>query len=470
MVFSSAYFVLLFLPVVFLLYFLVPQRYRNHVLLAASVWFYTFGEELLVLIMLFSTVVDFYAAQIIEKGNRKLGLRISIATNLITLGFFKYFNFGIDNLKLVLNSAGINPTVLEGVSEVVLPMGISFYVFQTMSYTIDVYRNQARANKNFVEFTTYVTMFPQLVAGPIVRYTDIKDELRSRSITLENISTGAERFIIGLAKKVIIANTFASVADSIFAHSTNDLSTAMAWLGVFAYSIQIYYDFSGYSDMAIGLGRILGFTIPENFNYPYISKSITEFWRRWHISLSTWFRDYLYIPLGGNRVSTTRMYVNLFVVFFVTGLWHGASWNFVFWGLLHGTFILIEKLFLGRVLKKIPAIISHAYLLVVILTTWVFFRIERFDDSIVYLQRLFIFDSGSQELTDFILYFNWNSLTLGVGVIAIAFSMPLYNLLKKNLKPSILLVPRYALILSLFFLCLTMIAVGGYDPFIYFRF
>ncbi|MGB3592016.1 MAG: MBOAT family O-acyltransferase [Nonlabens sp.] len=470
MVFSSAYFILLFLPLVLTVYFLTPRKYRNLVLLASSLWFYAYGEGLLVLVMVFSTIVDFYAAQLIEAGRRKLGLRLSIATNLTTLGIFKYFNFGIDNFLVVAGELGMSPEALGHFPEIILPMGISFYVFQTMSYTIDVYRNQVKANRNFIEFATYVTMFPQLVAGPIVRYVDIKSYLSDRSVDLENFALGLERFILGLAKKLIIANTFAGLADVIFMHTDDGLSTGMAWLGVFAYSIQIYYDFSGYSDMAIGLGRMMGFTIPENFNYPFISKSITEFWRRWHISLSTWFRDYLYIPLGGNRVSKSRMYANLVIVFAVTGLWHGAAWTFIIWGLLHGFFILIEKLFLGKLLNKLPDFVGHLYMLFVIFSSWALFRADDISQSWAYLNHLFVYTAGNSELQAYIKYLHIDAHLVLVGVVGILFSLPLYPAISKRLKGSHYFIPRYVFITGLFFLCLTYLASGSYNPFIYFRF
>ncbi|MGB3592018.1 MAG: MBOAT family O-acyltransferase [Nonlabens sp.] len=470
MVFSSAYFIFLFLPVVLAVYFLTPRKYRNLILLISSLWFYTYGEKLLVVVMVFSTIVDFYAAQLIESGRRKLGLRISIATNLTTLGVFKYFNFGIDNLQAITTQLGFSIDTLGSIPEILLPMGISFYVFQTMSYTIDVYRNQVPANRNFIEFATYVTMFPQLVAGPIVRYVDIKDYITDRSVDLKNFTLGLERFILGLAKKLILANTFAGVADTIFMHSDDGISTYMAWLGVAAYSIQIYFDFSGYSDMAIGLGRMLGFKIPENFDYPFISRSITEFWRRWHISLSTWFRDYLYIPLGGNRVSKTRMYINLVTVFAVTGLWHGAAWTFILWGLLHGIFILMEKIFLGKFLNRLPNFIGHAYLLFVIFFSWALFRSDDITRAWGYLDKLFIYNPGIDAIQDYIKLLHFDRYTLFLGIVAILFSMPFYPWLQRNLKGQFMVLPRYGFILVLFIICVSYIASGGYNPFIYFRF
>ncbi len=470
MVFSGAYFLLLFLPLTLFLYFIVPKKYRNLVLLVASLYFYAYGEELLVLIMVFSTLLDYKCGLLIDQGKRKLGLRISIIVNLITLGVFKYFNFGVDNLYMILEALGVSNERLLGIPEIALPLGISFYIFQTMSYTIDVYRGTVKANKNFLEFATYVTMFPQLVAGPIVRYVDIHKEIIKREVTLFNFSKGLERFILGLGKKLIIANTFASIADNIFIQNGEGLSTYYAWLGVIAYSFQIYYDFSGYSDMAIGLGRMFGFNFLENFNYPYISKSIQEFWRRWHISLSSWFRDYLYIPLGGNRKGKNRTYINLIIVFFITGLWHGASWNFILWGLYHGLFIVIEKLGLLRILHRIWKPFQHIYVLLVVAVGWALFRIESLAHSMTYLQTMFVYTDGNPSVNDFIGYFNSGKELIIMSVIAIAFSMPLYPYLERRLKAPLFLVFRYSGLILLLLICITYIAAGSYNPFIYFRF
>lgn len=469
MVFSSAYFLLLFLPLTLLLYFIVPKRFRNLVLLVASLYFYAYGEEILVLIMVFSTLLDYKCGLLIEQGKRKLGLRISIVANLLTLGFFKYFNFGVENAYAILDTLSINSESIRGIPEIALPLGISFYIFQTMSYTIDVYYGRVKANKNILEFATYVTMFPQLVAGPIVRYADIQKQILDRTVTLLDFTKGLERFILGLGKKILIANTFASIADNIFVQNGEGLSTYSAWLGVIAYSFQIYYDFSGYSDMAIGLGRMFGFTFLENFNYPYISKSIQEFWRRWHISLSTWFKDYLYIPLGGNKKGITRTYLNLIIVFLITGLWHGASWNFVIWGIYHGCFIILEKLFLGPILKK-SGVLQNLYVLGVVTIGWVFFRIEEFPNSIYYLKTLIIPTSGNPSVNDFITYFNSGKELAITLVVAIAFSMPLYPYLEKKLTNPTFLIFRYIGVICLLLICITYIAAGSYNPFIYFRF
>ena len=470
MVFSSAYFLLLFLPLVLLVYFIVPKKFRNLVILLASIYFYAFGEKFLVLVMLFSTFVDYKCGILIEEGKRKLGLRISILTNLLTIGIFKYFNFAIDNVQALIEALGFNAESFNNVTEIALPLGISFYVFQTMSYTIDVYRGNVKANRNILEFATYVTMFPQLVAGPIIRYIDVQKQLANRTITVYGFSKGLERFAIGLTKKMIIANTFAGLADSIFNETGGDFSTLNAWIGIVAYAFQIYYDFSGYSDMAIGLGRMFGFNFLENFNYPYISKSIQEFWRRWHISLSTWFRDYLYIPLGGNRKGKYRTYVNLFIVFFITGLWHGASWNFVLWGLFHGTFIVIERVGFDKILSKLWTPIQHFYTLFVVLIGWVLFRAEDLGATFSYLKRMFVYTEGNQTINEFISYFNYNTELYLVAVLAFVFSLPVYPFVERNCTSSKFLIFRYSSVIAMLVICIIYIAAGSYNPFIYFRF
>jgi alginate O-acetyltransferase complex protein AlgI len=470
MVFSSAYFLLLFLPLVFLLYFTVPKKYKNLVILIASIYFYTYGEKVLVLVMLLSTIVDFKAGHLIEQGKRKFGLRLSIITNLATLGIFKYFNFAKENFEILVNSFGFDTASFSAIPNIILPLGISFYVFQTMSYTIDVYRGDVKASRNFIEFATYVTMFPQLVAGPIVRYIDIQKEIAERETTLHNFAKGTERFIIGLAKKMLIANTFAGLADQIFSFSANEISTPYAWIGVFAYAMQIYFDFSGYSDMAIGLGRMFGFNFLENFNYPYISKSITEFWRRWHISLSTWFRDYLYIPLGGNRQGEKRTYINLFIVFFATGLWHGAAWNFIIWGFLHGIFIVLEKLGFNKILVKLWAPLQHIYTLLVVLVGWVLFRAENLDYALSYLKQMFSYSKGNSIISEYVTFFSFNKEMALVTFFALLFSVPFYPYMERKLKNANFIYFRYVSLIGLFVLSLLYVSSGSYNPFIYFKF
>lgn len=470
MVFSSAYFLLLFLPLFLLLYFLVRPKYRNLVMLIGSLYFYIYGEKVLVLILVFSTLVDYKCGLLIEEGKRKLGLRISLFSNLITLGVFKYFNFFIENFYNLFESIGIDASMLGDLPKITLPLGISFYVFQTMSYTIDVYNGNVKANRNLLNFATYVTMFPQLVAGPIVRYIDIHNQLQQREISVVKFGKGLERFILGLAKKMIIANAFGAIADNIFSTNITDLSTANAWIGIIAYSFQIYYDFSAYSDMAIGLGKMLGFDFLENFNYPYISKSIQEFWRRWHISLSTWFRDYLYIPLGGNRQGPYKTYFNLFVVFFVTGLWHGAAWNFIIWGLFHGLFLIIERLGFNRILKQLWTPFQHLYTLLIVIIGWVLFRADNLKLALIYIKRMFVFSEGDATTNTFIEFFNYNPETIVISIIAVVFSMPVYLYIENNIKNKAFAMLRYPLVIALLLVCITYIAAGSYNPFIYFRF
>ena len=359
MVFSSLVFLSFFLPVVLILYFAIPAKGKNAVLLLTSLLFYAWGEPAYIAIMIFSSVFDYCNGRAIEHfdktGNgkgKKAVLIISVIGNLSILGVFKYTDFVIENIN-TLSGAGLS------LLNVALPIGISFYTFQTMSYTIDVYRGKAKAQHNILDFATYVCMFPQLIAGPIVRYTDVSRELENRKIRLENITAGIWRFTAGLGKKVIIANQMGALWEEI--SSAGNLSTSMAWLGALCYTFQIYFDFSGYSDMAIGLGKILGFNYPENFDHPYESSSVTEFWRRWHMTLSSWFKEYVYIPLGGNRCGVKRQVVNLLVVWALTGIWHGAGWNFLMWGIYYFILLTLEKFVWGSALKKLPAVIRHVY-------------------------------------------------------------------------------------------------------------
>lgn len=473
MLFNSAIFLFIFLPSLLFLYFLIEDRLKNLTLLLFSLIFYSWGEQEIVLVMMASTIIDYINGILIDKGKRKLGLWLSIIVNLSFLGIFKYADFAFENYNSLLLSLNISNNYLLNLPNIALPIGISFYTFQTLSYTIDVYRGKVKANYNFIDFATYVTMFPQLIAGPIVRYESVHKQLKSRTITVEKFTDGVERFIIGLSKKMIIANTFAYIADEIFSYSPEILSVSTAWLGIIAYSFHIYYDFSAYSDMAIGLGKMFGFDIPENFNYPYIAKSIKEFWRRWHISLSTWFRDYLYIPLGGSRVSKPRLYFNLITVFFITGLWHGASWNFVIWGLFHGLFLIIERVGFGRILEKTWKPIAHLYTLLIVIIAWVFFRAENLNLALRYLKSMFVGNEHPKLFPD--VYLNievWLSL-----FIAILFSFPTYRFIQdkmlthKKLKSNQLFQISYAVFLiGIFLFSIALISADTYNPFIYFRF
>ncbi|MBO5274094.1 MAG: MBOAT family protein [Clostridia bacterium] len=463
MIFSSTLFLFLFLPLVLLIYYAIPKKFlpaKNIVLLIASLIFYAWGEPLNIVLMILSIVCNyiFGLAIGISKNDafaRKVVLVISLIYNLGLLFFFKYFNFVTGN-------------VFEYIA---LPIGISFFTFQIMSYTIDVYLKNCKPQKNLFDLGLYISLFPQLIAGPIVRYIDVNDELACRDYNLDKIFRGVSRFIMGLAKKVLVSNTVALLADTIFAIDRG-LNSATAWLGIIAYALQIYYDFSGYSDMAIGLGHMLGFNFLENFNYPYISKSVQEFWRRWHISLSTWFRDYLYIPLGGNRKGKVRTYVNLLIVFFCTGLWHGASFNFIVWGLFYGFFLILERLFLGKLLQKIPAFIGHFYTLIVALVGWVFFRADDLEHAIAYLGAMFNFGNFGLVRAAAQL----DNLTGIIMIAAIIFSAPLLPWLRRKLisisggneLPALIL--NVAGCIMLLLTSIVFLTGSDYNPFIYFRF
>lgn len=474
MLFSSVVFLFLFLPLVLLLHSIVPSKYKNLILLISSIVFYTWGESELVVVMLFLIVVNYFSGRLIELGYKKTGLFCALFASLGTLIFYKYVNFLYGNYESLISIIGYNTSF--SVPEILLPLGISFYTFQTLSYSIDVYKGNVKASKNFLSFATYVSLFPQLVAGPIIRYIDVEKQLTSRTIKIDNFAIGIERFIIGLAKKMIIANSFASIADQIFAIPLEDVTTGITWIGIISYSIQIYFDFSAYSDMAIGLGKMFGFDFLENFNYPYISKSIQEFWRRWHISLSSWFRDYVYIPLGGNRGSAMKTYVNLVIVFLATGLWHGASWNFIVWGLFHGFFIVVERIGFRRILCRIWVPFQHIYTLMVVIVSWVFFRAETLPNALIYLKKMFVISDGSLNTVYRADYYITKE-TIFMAGLALMFSLPLFPLFRKKLEHSLTLrfyklyhVSYYVFLLVIFIITSSYFAVDTYNPFIYFRF
>jgi len=472
MVFSSTVFLFIFLPLVLIINFLLKQEYRNFFLLLASLVFYAWGEGILVLLMLFSIGVNYLSGLgisfFLEKKRilSKWILGFSVAINLGLLFYYKYANFLVE----IFQELGLNLDYDH--KSILLPIGISFFTFQGISYLVDVYRRETEVQENLFHLGLYISFFPQLIAGPIVRYQDIAEEIKERTTDVPLFTEGVIRFIRGLAKKVIIANSTALIADQVFSLPGNEISVVSAWLGILCYTIQIYFDFSGYSDMAIGLGKMLGFNFKENFNYPYISKSIQEFWRRWHISLSTWFRDYLYIPLGGNRKGLGRTYANLIIVFFITGLWHGASWNFIFWGLFHGLFLILER---SKVLNTVkwPIFLQHLYVLVVVILGWVFFRAETMTEAISYLGSMFGL-SGGEDVTAFI-YVSPYSITM--IVLALIFSMPLrvwFNGFVKKSESKIVEKAHGAGIfifyLGLFLLSIIELAQSSYNPFIYFRF
>ena len=467
MVFSTPIFFFYFLVLTLAIYYVVPRRFRNLVILCASLLFYYWGERTYVIIMFLSTAIDFTHGLIVErcksKGNDKgarLAVTSSIFFNLALLFFFKYWDF----LAGSLQAMGLSFMPILGIH---LPIGISFYTFQTMSYTIDVYRGDARAQRSILNFGTFVTLFPQLIAGPIIKYKDLGDQIDSRTTSTEKFASGVQLFMVGLAKKVLIANNVGMLWESYKAMAPSDLTVAGAWLGVFAFSFQLYFDFSGYSDMASGLGRMLGFEFLPNFNYPYISKSITEFWRRWHISLSTWFREYLYSPLGGNRCSKRRWMFNLFIVWSATGIWHGASWNYLIWGLYFFALLMLEKFVLLKVLDRAPAVLAHLYTLFFVLVSWAIFAIEDFSHLVSYLKVMF--GLGGVPVTNgaFVYYLTSYLPILCIAALA---STPLGIKLYRKLPQRAAQVVCVVLVLAGLLLCTAYLVDGTYNPFLYFRF
>ena len=466
MLFSSMTFVYIFLPIVLALYLLARKDLQNYILLIASIIFYAWGEPRYLAIMLLTILINYIGANYISRNtkHRKLLLIITILANLSFLFYFKYFNFVAENINSLF-SVNIN------LVKVIMPIGISFYTFQALSYVIDVYRKEVKPQKDIYKLALYICLFPQLIAGPIIKYHDINEQIDKRTVTFDKVSYGIKRFIIGLSKKMLIANILGEIVDKIFTQPVEQFDTLTAWIGAFAYSLQLFYDFSGYSDMAIGLGSIFGFKILENFNYPYISKSITEFWRRWHISLSTWFKEYLYIPLGGNRVSKTRNYVNLFIVFLATGIWHGAAWNFIFWGLWHGMFIIFEKATGwhkkegGWQLK----FLQHIYCILAFVIGWVMFRAENMSYAWQYIKNMFGLVKGDKIIYELPYYID--NIGILAFIAAILCAMPIFNkMLFIKYEHKILRSIVNIWLITLFILSTACIAASTYNPFIYFRF
>ncbi len=462
MVFSSIIFMFYFLPAILILYYLSSKKHKNLVLFIGSLFFYAWGEPVYVSILLLSTAFNYFMGMVLEqtpKSKKKTVLTVSIVVNLAFLVFFKYTNFLIDTVNFVLPHD--IPTL-----KITLPIGISFFTFQAMSYVVDVYRGDAKVQKKYVDFATYITLFPQLIAGPIVRYNSIDEQLSKRRETIEGFTSGITTFTAGLAKKVLLANNIGLLWESISASSTSEMSVLTAWLGVIAYAFQIYFDFSGYSDMAIGLGKMFGFEFEKNFNYPYISRSITEFWRRWHISLSTWFKEYVYIPLGGNRLGKRRMYINLFIVWTLTGVWHGAGMNFVFWGVYYALILIFEKGFLMKYLEKIPGIIRNIYTMILVLIGWVLFASSNFTQALSYIGAMFGISNGGFS-DDFFIY-NLSSYKVLLVVSLIA-ATPLPKKLWEKISKGRVSYTFVAVAVALI-LCVAYLIDSSYNPFLYFRF
>jgi len=464
MLFSSMTYLLLFFPIFIFLYFLNKNvHYRNTILLLASLTFYAWGEVTTLPYMFIIAIVNYSLTRALDKTEDKkrlLFVWVLVILNILPLAYFKYSNFFLDNINIVLNTQFT-------INEAFLPLGISFYTFRNISYIIDVYRKKFPAEKSFFIVLNYILLFPTLISGPIVRFETIREEYHERKITVDDVVEGLERFIIGLAKKVLIANQVAVIAANVFSITDlNSLNSTQVYIAVISFTLQIYFDFSGYSDMAIGIGRIFGFHFLENFNYPYIATSITDFWKRWHISLSTWFRDYIYIPLGGNRVSMLRWILNIAIVWFTTGLWHGAAWNFVLWGVYFGVLLVLEKLFLGKVLSFLKGV-NHLIVIFLIMISWVIFNSNSVEQIMIFIQRMiFIQPYDMNTLIELNFGNYWPYYVLGL-----LFSAPIIPWLDTQCKTSTIYnFAKKLIVLALFVLCIIFLIDSSYNPFIYFKF
>lgn len=473
MVFSSTFFILLFIPLFFLCYYVTPNRFRNIIALIFSIIFYAWGAPKFVFVLLASIIANFYLVAWMnnsEKRKKKILLAASVVLNVGMLLYFKYANFFIDNLKAILESFGGSAITW---TKVMLPIGISFFTFQSLTYSVDVYRGVHTPLKKAYDYVLYIMLFPQMIAGPIVRFNEIADQIVGRKAIYQDRILGWNRFILGLSKKVLIANPLGAFVDGSLNVDSWGFGTGQAWLIIFAYSMQIYFDFSGYSDMAIGLGRMMGFHFPENFNNPYVSRSITEFWRRWHITLGEWMRDYLYIPLGGNKVnSQSRLYFNLIFVFLISGFWHGASWNFLIWGAFHGAFLILDRLFLAKILDASGRFISTIFTFFVVMIGWIFFRVEDFDKAILFIKKMFGLYSIEGVLDSLP-----NELPL---LLLLAAFFAFFTFFKVGERVQIRWFCDYGSSLQLSIVSITVglllvlniayLSASGFNPFIYFRF
>lgn len=473
MLFSSLIFLFVFLPAVLVFYYISPKKLKNPVLLAFSLFFYGYGGPKALLVMLFSILMNYIFGLLVDKYRASKSasytvLALTVVGNLSVIGYYKYTDFFIQNFNVLF---GLSMPLMH----IVMPIGISFFTFQGMSYVIDIYRQHGKVQKNPLNVALYISLFPQLIAGPIVRYETVAEQIEERHVDIDKFECGIERFIFGLSKKVLIANSMGLIADEIFANQVSELSVLLAWIGVLAYTAQIYFDFSGYSDMAIGLGRLFGFEFLENFNYPYISRSITEFWRRWHISLGTWFRDYVYIPLGGNRGSKVKHIRNIFVVWLLTGFWHGAAWNFIVWGLYFGLLLLLEKFVLGKLLNRLWRPLQHLYALFFIILGWLLFRSETLGYAMQYLSVMFGFKGQPLISNQAVYYLVEYKAELMLAAVA---SIPIYPFVQQKLKAirsrgiynAVQYYLKPAALIGLFGLCIMYLINSTFNPFIYFRF
>ena len=468
MVFSSVVFLYIFLPIMLLIYFIVPRKLKNLVMIIASFVFFAWGEIRYIPIMLLLAVMDFWCGNKInkyweDKKKKRIYLWIDIGVNLLILFFFKYADFIISSINSV---TGLDIPLLH----IPLPIGVSFNTFQSLSYIIDVYRGTVKCEKSFYNYLTYTTLFPQIIAGPIVRYETVDEELETKKISMDNFSKGMRRFIIGLGKKVLIANNVGTLWNIIEIGEYSEMSMLLSWTSIIAFALQIYFDFSGYSDMAIGLANIFGMDFDENFNYPYISKSITEFWRRWHITLGSWFRDYIYIPLGGNRKGLAKQIRNILIVWFLTGAWHGASWNFILWGLYFGVILILEKMFLLKFLEKIPAIFRHIYTIFLVLISWLIFAFEDLGKIGEYFKALFNFNYSYSYNSEGIYYLKNYAIIIIIGIIL---STPIITKLLKKMETKNKLLPSLItsfIYIAIFIFSTSYLVSDSFNPFLYFRF
>ena len=492
MAFNSVIFLFLFFPVFLGFYLISGRKLQNLVLLVFSILFYTWGDKFLIMIFLASAAMNYFGAKFIREVHAISGLIGMLIYNIILLGFFKYFNFGVDSFNALLQLLNIKASNFHTIPNLVLPLGISFYTFRAISYIVDVYKKKTEPSHNFLDFMTWISMFPLISAGPIVRYSDMHGQLKAKNISVSRFVEGIGRFITGLAKKVLIAGTFSSVSSYVFSAPVSDISTLTAWVGIVAFTFEIYFDFSGYSDMAIGIGKMIGFDFIENFNYPYISRNIREFWRRWHISLSQWLRDYLFLPISFSlsrklknetylKIKTDRIlyFVATLITFLVCGLWHGAAWTFVLWGLYFSIFLILEQFFLGRLLKKLWVPLQHCYMLLIVTCSFVIFKADSLSDAAHYFGRMFSFTSGDPAVTSYISFFTMTRETLVFTVFAILFSTPVVGHLGSRIKkhtdarPVVANMIKCLVVITLgvlFIISISYMASNTYNPFIYARF
>lgn len=470
MLFSSMTFLFAFLPVTVAVYYLVPQKFKNIVMLIASLIFYAWGEPMYIVLMILSIIMNYFCGlDIVQKAadpvRKKRSLILAVVVNIFLLGFFKYYGFLMETVNAVL-PFDMPYRMLP------LPIGISFYTFQSLSYLIDIYRGEVRAQKNLLDFALYISMFPQLIAGPIVRYVDIEQQLKNRTLNSVKFGQGAILFIQGLAKKVILANSMGAVHEQVISQQIGTISVLTAWAGCIAFAFQIYFDFSGYSDMAVGLGKIFGFEFRKNFYYPYISKSITEFWRRWHISLSTWFQEYVYIPLGGSRCSAGKHVRNLLIVWVLTGFWHGAEWNFFFWGLYYGVILILEKYVWGVMVERLPKAVQHIYAFVTVLIGWVFFFSPNMDYAGEYLGVMF--GIGARGLADsqalFLILTHWLLILLCILGSSVRGLSVLQSVISVSGNVRAQRIISFVVYIGMFLISLAFLVTETYNPFLYFRF